>query len=115
MDFDRFAVAVLVRPPKAPKLDPSEADRLQDAHMAHLAALYTGGKLLAAGPFLVDPATPERGLSFFACDVQEAHALCEEDPLVKAGQIEYHFFPWMTPAGGVSFSRVRYPASMAET
>lgn len=114
MDFDRYTIALLIRSSKTPEVDPDQADRLQDAHMAHLASLHEGGKLVVAGPFTVGPTAPERGLCFFNCEIQEAQALCGRDPFVQAGQIEYHFFPWMTPAGSLSFARVRYPHSMSE-
>ena len=55
MDFDRYTVVLLVTPADPPQLSEDEADRLQDAHLSHLADLHDRGVLLAAGP-LGDPA-----------------------------------------------------------
>ena len=49
MRFDEFTVSLLVTG------STPNTDALQDAHLAHLAALHESGSLLAAGP-LSDPA-----------------------------------------------------------
>ena len=40
MDFDRYTVVLLVTPENAPQLSEEERDRLQDAHLDHLADLH---------------------------------------------------------------------------
>ncbi len=75
MDFDRYTVVLLVTPNHPPQLSEEEADRLQDAHLSHLADLHDRGVLLAAGP-LGDPSGRRtyRGLSILRCEPDEAFA-----------------------------------------
>jgi hypothetical protein len=40
MNFDRYAIGLLIAAPDAPELDEQEAAALQDAHMSHLADLH---------------------------------------------------------------------------
>jgi hypothetical protein len=53
MRFDSHTLVLLVRPPDAPELSDEDAAILQDAHLAHQAALRAQGHVIAAGP-LVD-------------------------------------------------------------
>jgi uncharacterized protein len=109
MDFDRLTIIVLERRSDAPEISPEQQDALQDAHMAHLADLH----LLAAGP-LLDPDSPFRGLSILAVGVEEARALKESDPAVRAGMFRIIALPWMVPAGAMTFAPTRFPRSMSE-
>jgi len=111
MEFDRFSIALLVKRTDGPELDDAQADALQDAHMAHLADLHEAGYLLAAGP-LQDPEL--RGLSILNVGVEEARALKESDPAVKAGVYSIKVMPWIVPGGAVDFNSTRFPRSMAE-
>ncbi len=114
MEFERFTMALLVRRPNAPKLDPKTEDQLQDAHLAHLARLHDDGRLLAAGPVLSGAAGPIRGLIIFRGPPEELQECAAADPWVQAGYLEYQFYPWMVPAGAVRFSHTRFPRSSAE-
>jgi uncharacterized protein len=111
MQFDRFSVALLILRPDAPQLDEVEANALQDAHLAHLADLHAAGHLLAAGPLSDEQ---YRGLSILNVGVEEARALKEHDPAVKAGRFAVHVMPWRLPAGAVHFTPTRFPRSIAE-
>jgi uncharacterized protein len=111
MQFDRFSVSLLILRPDAPQLDEAEAAALQDAHMAHLADLHAAGYLLAAGPLSDEH---YRGLSILNVGVEEARALKEQDPAVRAGRFSVHVMPWMLPAGAVHFTPTRFPRSVAE-
>lgn len=113
MDFDQFTVTLLVLREDAPNLTPDEEDALQDAHMAHLADLHAAGQLLAAGP-LLDRTSPFRGLSILNVGTEEALALKQADPAVKAGKYRIVALPWMVPGGAMTFSPTRFPRSMAE-
>lgn len=115
MEFDRFTMALLVRRPDAPKLDPTTEDRLQDAHLAHLARLHDEGRILVAGPVLSGPEGSIRGLMILRGTPEELRACASADPWVQAGHLEYQFHPWMVPAGAVRFSHTRFPRSSAET
>jgi uncharacterized protein len=112
MQFDRFTIALLILRPDAPQLDEEAAAVLQDAHMAHLADLHEAGYLVAAGPLLGDDRF--RGLSILNVGPEQARALKEEDPAVRAGRFEVVVLPWIVPAGAMSFSPTRLPRSLAE-
>jgi hypothetical protein len=111
MEFDHLTVALLVLRPDAPQLDEEAAAALQDAHLSHLADLHDAGHLVAAGP-LSDERF--RGLSILRVDVEQARALKESDPAVQAGRFSVEVMPWMVPAGAMSFTRTRFPRSVAE-
>jgi uncharacterized protein len=113
MDFDRLTVALLVLREDAPELTEEQEADLQDAHMAHLAGLHETGHLVAAGP-LLDPGSYYRGLSILSVGVDEARALKEADPAVKAGKFRVIVMPWMLPSGAVHFSPTKFPRSRAE-
>ena len=111
MELDRFTIALLILRTDAPQLDEEAAAALQDAHMAHLADLHEAGHLLAAGP-LVDEKF--RGLSILNGDAERARELKDQDPAVRAGRLAVKVIPWMVPAGAMTFSRTRFPRSVAE-
>lgn len=114
MEFDHLTIALLVRRPNPPTLDPQVQDRLQDAHLSHLARLHDEGHLLAAGPLRAGPESVIRGVAIFQGTPDDLRAHAAADPLVHAGYLEYQFYPWMVPAGAVRFSRTRFPRSSAE-
>jgi uncharacterized protein YciI len=114
MEFDRFTIALLVLRPDAPGLSAEEEDALQDAHMAHLADMHGTGHLLMAGPLLGEPGRRFRGLSVYDVGPEETRAMAEQDPGVGMGRYTIEVFPWIVPAGAASFSRTRYPRSLAE-
>jgi uncharacterized protein len=107
-------VALLIRRDDAPELDQDTENALQDAHMTHLADLHQAGHLLAAGP---PPGEPDRafpGLSILAAEPDKAREPKEQDPAVRAGLFRVRYLPWLVPAGAVTFTRTRFPRSMAE-
>ena len=114
MEFDRFTIALLVRPPDAPAFDEAEAAALQDAHLSHLAGLHEAGHLLAAGPVLGPPDRTLRGFCILNVDVERARELEEADPAVRAGLFAIEAMPWMVPSGAMAFARTRFPHSAAE-
>jgi uncharacterized protein len=111
VEFDSYTIVLLTLRPDAPDLDEEAAAALQDAHMAHLADLHEAGYLLAAGPLSDEKF---RGLSILNVDPERARELKEEDPAVKIGRLAVKVIPWIVPAGAVSFSRTRFPRSVAE-
>jgi uncharacterized protein len=113
MDFDRFSIILLVLRDGAPELTAEQESELQDAHMSHLSDLHQAGHLLAAGP-LLDRTSPYRGLSILNVGVDEARALKESDPAVRAGKYAIIALPWMVPAGAMSFSPAHFPRSASE-
>jgi uncharacterized protein len=113
MEFDHLTVVLLIRGENAPDLTDEEERALQDAHLAHLADLHQAGHLVAAGP-LRDPDSYYRGLSILTVGVEEARALKEADPAVRAGKFRVVALPWMVPAGALRFSPTKFPRSIAE-
>lgn len=107
MTFDEFTISLLVSGPT-----PND-DRLQDAHLAHLAALHEAGSLLAAGP-LSDPTGELRGLSIMNVPVEEARRLKEADEAVRAGVFSVRVMPWQIPTGALSFSPTFFPRSIRD-
>ncbi len=103
--FDSFIVALLILRSDAPKLSEEDENRLQDAHMAHLAKLHEERHLVAAGPILGSPDRELRGLSLFRGSPDEVKLLADQDPGVLEGRYRHEFFPWIVPGGAVSFSR----------
>jgi uncharacterized protein YciI len=107
MRFDEFTISLLVSGPTP------NNDRLQDAHLAHLADLHQAASLLAAGP-LSDPAGELRGLSILNVPVDEARRLKEDDEAVRAGVFSVRVMPWRIPAGALSFSPTFFPRSIRD-
>lgn len=114
MEFDGFTIGLLVLRDDAPDLTAAEEGALQDAHLSHLTDLHEAGHLLAAGP-LRDAEGFYRGLSIYSVGVDEARALADADPAVRAGRFRVILLPWMVPAGAMDFARsARFPRSTAE-
>jgi uncharacterized protein YciI len=70
-----------------------------EGHMKNIQRLADTGKLVIAGPFLEQ--TGERALAglfvFRVASADEAKALVETDPAVKAGRFTYEVIPWLGP------------------
>ena len=111
MEFDSFTVSLLVLRDDAPVWDDQAATAMQDAHLDHLATLHEQGHLLAAGPLGHDRF---RGLSILRATPEEARALKEADPAVRAGRFDIVVMPWQVPAGAMNFTPTRFPHSMAD-
>jgi hypothetical protein len=45
---------------------------------------------------------------------EQARALKEQDPAVRAGRFAVEVLPWIVPAGAMTFSPAHFPRSMAE-
>jgi uncharacterized protein YciI len=80
-----------------------EAVAAGEGHMANIERLAACGKLLIAGPFDVGTNPPADALAgIFIFDVptlEEAVALTQTDPAVKAGRFTVEVMPWYGPAG----------------
>lgn len=111
MELDSFTVALLVLRDDAPAWDEETANAMQDAHLDHLATLHEQGHLVAAGPLGHDRF---RGLSVLRVPPDEARALAEADPTVRAGRFDVVVMPWQVPAGAVHFTPTTFPHSVAD-
>ncbi len=104
-ELERFSFVLLRRGPRALELPEEELERLQAAHLEHLAAMAARGVLAVAGPFEGQPDESLRGFCLYVTDVEETRALAEQDPSVQAGRMAVDVFSWWTTKGSVSFSR----------
>ena len=93
-----YYLVMLVKGPRwTPDTSPA-LEQLQKDHLAHLRELNMAGKLVLAGP-LTDGGTI-RGLGVFKVgSIEEARALEESDPMVKAGRLAVEVHPWMVQKG----------------
>jgi uncharacterized protein YciI len=104
--FDVYTLVLLRRPADAPELPGDELDALQSRHLAYRANLRDEGVLVANGPLMEQSDASLRGLSIFACDLDEARRLSDGDPSVQAGRLAYEVFEWWIAAGTLGFPAV---------
>jgi len=104
--FDVYTLVLLRRPPDAPDLPDEELDALQARHLAYRARLKRDGMLVVNGPLREQSDPALRGLSIFACGLEEAARLSDGDPSVQAGRLAYEVFEWWVAAGTLAFPEV---------
>ena len=101
--FDVYTVVVLRRPRGAPEMSDDELNALQARHLAYRADLARQGKAVVNGPFDERSDTSYRGMSIFACGLEEAARLSDGDPSVAAGRLAYDVMEWWVTAGSLAF------------
>ncbi len=101
--FDVYTVVLLRRPPDAPQMSEEALDDLQARHLAYRAQLRRDGVLIVNGPLGEQSDIAMRGLSIFACSLDEARRLSDADPSVQAGRLAYDVFEWWVGAGTLAF------------
>jgi len=101
--FDVYTVVLLTRPPASPTFTDSELDDLQTAHLVYRAQLARDGVLVVNGPLSEQSDVSLRGISIFACALQEAARLNDADPMVKVRRLGYELFEWWVAAGSLAF------------
>ena len=100
MKMTTYYFAFLRRGPKWTPEKTPETEKLQAAHMANINAMAATGKLVIAGPF--ENAGNYAGVFVFkVTSLDEAKALAEGDPAVKAGRLTVDVHPWMIPQGSL--------------
>jgi len=88
-----YQVAFLRKGPAWTPGDTPELQELQKGHMANIQKMAETGKLLIAGPF--SDGGDLRGMFIFRVDtLEEAKALADQDPAVKAGRLVLEWHPW---------------------
>lgn len=107
--FDVYTLVLLRRPDDAPELSEDELDALQSRHLAYRAKLRSDGVVVANGPFGEQSDIAMRGLSIFACSLDEAARLSDADPSVQAGRLTYDLMEWWVAAGTLAFPDARLP------
>jgi uncharacterized protein YciI len=101
--FDVYTLVLLRRPADAPELPEAELDALQSRHLAYRAGLRREGVLVVNGPLGEQSDAAMRGLSIFACTLDEARRLSDGDPSVQAGRLTYDVMEWWVAAGTLAF------------
>jgi uncharacterized protein YciI len=87
----------------------AELDALQARHLAYRAELRRRGVLIVNGPLGEQSDESMRGLSIFACSLDEAARLSDADPSVQAGRLTYDLMEWWVAAGSLAFPGVDRP------
>jgi uncharacterized protein YciI len=77
-----------------------ETQTIQEGHMAHLNASAKSGKLVIAGP-MGDNGDIRGILVYKTATVEEARAIAEADPAVKAGRLRVELHKWFVTKGAL--------------
>jgi uncharacterized protein YciI len=107
--FDVYTMVILRRPPDAPEMSEEDLDALQARHLEYRAQLRRQGVIVVNGPFDQQSDLTLRGMSLFACDLDEARRLSDADPSVQAGRLSYDVFEWWVAAGTLAFPEATLP------
>ena len=103
-----YYVGLLYRGPSWSPEDTPERRAIQEGHLANIQRLADEGKLLLAGPFT--DGAELRGLFVFqVASLEEAKAMCDTNPAVKAGRLRVELHPWYS-AKGISVPKPATPA-----
>lgn len=101
--FDVYTLVILRWPDDLPSFSEEELAELQRQHLAYRAELGRRGVLVVNGPLVEQSDERMRGISVFACDLDEARRLTEADPSVRAGRLTYDVMQWWVRAGVLAF------------
>jgi uncharacterized protein YciI len=107
--FDVFTLVLLRRPADAPDMPDEELDALQACHLAYRADLRRQGLLVVNGPLDEQSDVSFRGLSIFACSIEDARRLSDGDPSVQAGRLAYDVMEWWVAADTLAFPAADRP------
>ncbi|HZS09563.1 MAG TPA: SUMF1/EgtB/PvdO family nonheme iron enzyme [Blastocatellia bacterium] len=89
----KYHLVLLRRGPKASGESTPEAGQVLTAHLWHIRRMMDSGRMPLAGPF--DGDGELRGVFVIATDsIEEAKAIAQADPAVKAGRLEPEIHPW---------------------
>ena len=97
-EMKQYFLVLLKRGPMRNQ-DSATTAQLQKDHLANIGRLYTEGKIDLAGPMGHDGDL--RGIFVMnAGSFAEAKALCDTDPMIKAGRLIAEIYPWWAEKGG---------------
>jgi uncharacterized protein YciI len=113
--FDVYTMVLLRRAPNAPEISDPDLDALQARHLAYRAELRRRGVLVVNGPLGEQSDVSMRGLSIFACSLEEAARLSDGDPSVQAGRLVYDVFEWWVAAGSLAIPNATAPVGDRRT
>lgn len=92
-DMEILFLGLLRRGPRWTPEVTLEVESLQEAHLANIERMRRSGELLVAGPFGDDGDL--RGVYIFrVASMEEAIALTDTDPAVRAGRLVFELHPW---------------------
>ncbi len=111
-EFETFQLVLLVRPADRKEIPRAEAEAIQAQHLAHLTRMAESGKMMVAGPF-GDQSDPSlRGACLYrVATAEEARALAEADPAVKAGRLRVEVVTWYVGKGYLAFPKALAPGA----
>lgn len=96
--METYYVALVFKGPTWAPGETPETVEIQKAHLANIRRLAESGTLVLAGPFVDDGDL--RGMFVFRVStLEEAQALCDTDPAVKAGRLRVELHPWYSAKG----------------
>ena len=101
--FDAYTLVILRWPADQPAFGDDELAELQHRHLAYRAELGRRGVLVVNGPLVRQSDESLRGVSIFACDLDEARRLSEADPSVQAGRLTFEVMEWWVRAESLAF------------
>jgi uncharacterized protein YciI len=111
-EMTTYYVAFLQKGPAWSAEETPERAKIQEGHMANIRKMAETGKLLVAGPFTDDGDL--RGLFVFRTGtLEEAKAMAEQDPAVKAGRLRLEWHPWFA-AKNITVTATSKPAEPAK-
>lgn len=94
--FQKLTVVRLVSAPNPPPDSPEDA-AIQAAHIRYLTGLVEQGTILVNGPVKRVDSEDVRGMSLYLVGAEEARALAEADPAVRAGWFRIVVDEWLVP------------------
>lgn len=98
-----YFLALLRRGPAWTRERTPAVEALGRGHMANIRRLGAEGKLVIAGPFVLDESAPRDAIvGIFVFDVptrEEALALVRTDPAIAAGHFSAAVLEWLGPRG----------------
>ena len=95
--MQKYFIAFLKKGPNRSQPQ-EEANKLQDAHMAHLGKMYELGYADISGPF--DDESDISGITIYNVPTLKiADSLANSDPMVQAGRLVIEMHPWWAAKG----------------
>jgi uncharacterized protein YciI len=89
----KYIFAFLLRGDRVNEYTPEQRQEIQGGHMANIGKMAEMGKLVVAGPFFGNEDL--RGIYIFDVQtIEEAKALTETDPAIKAGVLKMDLKEW---------------------
>ena len=98
-EMTQYYMVILRRGPAWTSAVTPETTKVSQGHMANIQRLTKEGKMVVAGPF--DGQSGDRALAGIfilrVASMDDAKAVAESDPAVKAGRFVYEIAPWWGP------------------